>query len=209
MKKLINKIKNIHLVVKLFLILDFIILICFALVYGPFDKIRVFWITTAMETGSHKYFANIFYSQDTIKQVMSNNYIIEINEDTDTSSIKVGEEEKITNFTSIYEREILEHDENDLYKLIEFKYKEFNCHMIAIYDPKRIEIAYQNKLNKVPKDLQTFEKQNELWMETVRDNIFVICMVQAPCFCLATARHWAAVWQLSSKLGVSLTLHQW
>ena len=148
MKKLWNKFKNTHLLVKLFIIIDFIIMLCFLMVYGPIDKARVFWITTAMETATHKYFANIFYSEDTIKSVMSENYLIEIEEDSDIDSIKIGQEEKITSFTSIYEKEILEREEGALYKLIQFKYKEFDCHMVAIYDPKRIEVAYQSKLNR-------------------------------------------------------------
>ena len=130
------------------LFVDFIALICFGVVYGPIDDARIFWITTAMETGSHKYLANIFYSDATIKEVMSNNYLIEIEEDTDTESIKIGQEEKINSYTSIYEKQILEREENDLYKLIEFKYKDFNCYLIAIYDPKRVEVAYNSKLNK-------------------------------------------------------------
>ena len=117
------------------------------MVYGPIDKARVFWITTAMETGDHQYLANIFYSEDTIKSVMSENYMDEINEDTDVSSIKIGEEEKVTAYTSAYEKEILDHEEGALYKLIQFKYQDFDCHMIAIYDPKRVEVAYNKRLN--------------------------------------------------------------
>ena len=100
-----------------------------------------------METGDHQYFANIFYSEDTIKSVMSENYMDEINEDTDVSSITIGQEEKITSYTSAYEKEILEHEEGALYKLIQFKYQDFDCHMIAIYDPTRVEVAYNKRLN--------------------------------------------------------------
>ena len=142
-----KRIKSLHFSVKLFIVIDFIVLLCFFIVYGPIDKARVFWITTAMETGDHQYFANIFYSEDTIKKVMSENYLMEIDEDTDASSITIGKEEKITSYTSAYEKEILDHEEGALYKLIEFKYKEFDCHMIAIYDSKRIEVGYQKKLN--------------------------------------------------------------
>ena len=142
-----KKKKKLHLIVKLFILIDIIVLCCFFVVYGPIDKARVFWITTAMETGDHKYFANIFYSEETIKSVMSENYLDEITEDTDVSSITVGQEEKITAYTSAYEKEILEHEEGALYKLIQFKYGEFDCHMIAIYDPKRVEIAYNSRLN--------------------------------------------------------------
>ncbi len=136
------------LIVKFFIFIDFIIILCFFVVYGPIDKARVFWITTAMETGSHRYLANVFYSDAKIKEVMSENYLVEIDEDTNASSISVGKKEEVTSFTSPYEKEILEHEDGALYKLIEFKYNGFDCHMIAIYDPTRLEIAYQKKINR-------------------------------------------------------------
>lgn len=144
---MLKKIRNLHLIIKLFIFIDFIVLLCFFMVYGPIDKARVFWITTAMETGDHKYLANIFYSEDTIKSVMSENYLVEIEEDTDVSSITIGKEEAITSYTSLYEKEILDHEEGALYKLIQFKYQEFDCHMVAIYDPTRVEVAYNKRIN--------------------------------------------------------------
>ena len=140
-----KKIKNLHILVKLAIIVDIIAIACFIFVYGPIDYAKVFWITTAMETGSHKYLANIFYSEETIKEVMSSNYINAFDEDTDASSITIGQEEKITSYTSVYEKEILEHDEDALYKLIQFKYNDFDCHMVAIYDPTRVQVAYQQE----------------------------------------------------------------
>lgn len=137
---------RLKLVTKLFIVIDVIIIMCFFLVYGPYDKARVFWITTALETGNHKYLANIFYSKKTIKKVMSENYIIETDDETDAKSVKIGEIEEVNSYTSIYERQILEHDEDALYKLIEFKYGEFDCYLVAIYDPKRVSVAYNKKL---------------------------------------------------------------
>ena len=142
-----QKIKNLHLFVKLFIFIDFIVLICFLVVYGPIDKARVFWITTAMETNDHQFLANIFYSEDTIKDVMNENYMDEIEEDTDISSITVGKEEKITSYTSAYEKEILDREEGAAYKLIQFKYNGFDCHMVAIYDPTRVVVGYNSKKN--------------------------------------------------------------
>ena len=78
---------------------------------------------------------------------MSENYMDEIEEDTDVSSITIGEAEKITSYTSVYEKEILEHEEDELYKLIEFKYNGFNCYLVAVYDPTRLEVAYNKKIN--------------------------------------------------------------
>jgi len=135
------------LITKLFIALDVIIVFCFLLVYGPIDKARVFWITTAMETASHRYFAYIFYSVDTVNKVMDANLLVEITEETDASSITIGEIDKVTNYTSVYEKQILERNEEDLYKLIEFKYGEFDCYLVAIYDPKRVEVAHTKNLN--------------------------------------------------------------
>jgi len=142
-----KKIKSLHLSVKLMIIFDFFVILCFLFVYGPIDYAKVFWITTSMATNDHQFLANIFYSEDTIKEVMSNNYLEEIKEDTDASSITIGKEEKITSYTSVYEKEILEREEGALYKLIQFKYNEFDCHMIAVYDPTRISVAYNARLN--------------------------------------------------------------
>lgn len=144
---MLKKIRNLHLIVKLFIIIDFLAIACYFVVYGPIDKARVFWITTAMETNDHRYLANIFYSETTIKKVMSENFMDEIDEDTDVDSITIGKEEKITSYTSAYEKEILDHEEGAVYKLIEFKYQDFDCHMIAIYDPTRVVVGYNKKLN--------------------------------------------------------------
>ncbi len=156
-----KKIKNLHILVKLFIFIDFVVIACFFVVYGPIDKARVFWITTAMETGDHQYLANIFYSENTIKKVMEENYLDEINEDTDVSSITIGKEEKITSYTSAYEKEILEHEEGALYKLIQFKYQDFDCHMIAIYDPTRVVVGYNKKLNSGNYVLSDIIKNND------------------------------------------------
>jgi exopolysaccharide biosynthesis protein len=127
------------LITKLVIALDIFVIFCFLFVYGPIEYAKNFWITTAMETGTHKYLAYIFYSEDTISEVMSKNSLETIKEETDISTITIGKHEKKTVYESVYEQQILEHDDEDLYKLIEFKYGDFDCYLIAIYDPTRIE----------------------------------------------------------------------
>ena len=146
------------LVTKIFIVIDIIVILCFLFVYGPIDYAKKFWITTAMETGNHRYLAYIFYSEKTVDEVMSSNYLEEITDTTDVSSITMGVTEKKTTYDSIYEKQILEHDEDDVYKLIEFKYKEFDCYLVAIYDAKRIQavpsykIGYGQILSDISKD---------------------------------------------------------
>lgn len=146
------------LTTKLFIIIDVIVVLCFFFVYGPIDYAKKFWITTAMETGTHRYLAYIFYSEDTVSKVMEANSLTAIEEETDASTITIGE--KKTTYDSIYEKEILEHDENDLYKLIEFKYGDFDCYLIAIYDPKRIQAVPSSKNGKF-KILSDISKEND------------------------------------------------
>ena len=135
-------------ITKLFIILDIIIVFCFLLVYGPYDKARVFWITTSMNTMNHKYLAHIFYSDDTIEKVMNSNYYILLEESTNVNDITIGTIET-DNYSSIYEKQMLDREEDELYKLIEFKYKEFNCYLVAIYEPKRVHTAVaSNNLNR-------------------------------------------------------------
>ena len=106
------------LITKIFILIDFIVLACYFLVYGPIKQIRVFWITTAMETGSHKYLAHIFYSNKAIDKVLSENYFVELDGVTDPSTITINQIEKKTNYESVYEQQILERDDDALYKLI-------------------------------------------------------------------------------------------
>ena len=111
-----------------------------------------------METGNHQYLAYIFYTDKTVDKVMSENYLIDINEETDASSVTIGMTEKKTTYDSIYEKQILEHDEDAPYKLIEFKYGDFDCYLIAIYDSKRIQavptkrLGYGQILSDISKD---------------------------------------------------------
>ena len=134
------------LLTKIFIGIDFLVLCCFFLVYGPFKQIRTFWVTTAMETGSHKYLAHIFYSDKAIEKVLKENYFVAIDEETDPSKVTINQIEKKTNYESIYEQQILERDEDALYKLIEFKYGEFDCYLVAIYDPTRVMAVSSSNL---------------------------------------------------------------
>ena len=143
-----KKKKKLKLLTKLFILVDIIIVGCFVFVYGPNEYAKVTWITTAMTTSEFRFLANVFYDESTIKEVMNNNRMEEIDEETNIEDIVIGGKEQITTYTSIYEKEILEHDESKPYKLIKFKYKEFNAYIVAIYDPTRVKAAYNNPMGK-------------------------------------------------------------
>ncbi len=112
------------------------------LLYGPFSGFRNWLITTAMTTLNHQYLATWFYSEKTIEKVLENNKVIEVNENTDTSKISVGEINfDIPDYASKYEKEILTKDpNNDKYKLINIKGKGYKGYLVVIYDPSKIRV---------------------------------------------------------------------
>ena len=125
-------------ITKVFIVIDIFVILCFLMVYGPFDGIRTFWITTSMETLNHKYLAHIFYSEEAITETLTKNYYVAIEGENDPAQVTIGLKEEVTSYESIYEEQILSRNEDDLYKLIEFKYNGFDCYLVAIYDPTRV-----------------------------------------------------------------------
>ena len=143
---------------KLLIFLDVIIIACFIFVYG-IEKIRVFWITTSMETATHRYLAYIFYSEKTVDKVINSNYLIESKEGSNASNVKINNNTSQTTYESIYEQQVLEHNPEDLYKLVEFKYGEFDCYLVVIYDSKRVEAVTTTPIGK-GKILTDIAKEN-------------------------------------------------
>lgn len=141
------------------IIVDVIVAICFFLTYGPISYFREFLITTAMTTQSHRYLAKIFYSQDTINEVLSKNTIMDFSSGSDATQIVIGGIEE-GNYASSYEKEILEHDEGQDYKLIEFEYNGYDCYLVAMYDPKRVSLAQSAYIGSSGQYLRDIAKNN-------------------------------------------------
>lgn len=133
------------------------------LLYGPYNGFRDWLITTAMTTMTHQWIAYLFYDQDTINNVLSNNKVDEIVEDTDTNAIVVGlnekkEEEKYENE---YERQILQKDnKDDKYKIIEITGKGYSGFLAAIYDPSKVHTLVTAKIGTSGQYLTTMAKNN-------------------------------------------------
>lgn len=70
------------------------ILICLILgsfiMYGPWSFVRNTLVTSAMTTFSHKYFAQWFYDEDTIKEIMAINTVSPPSGTTDTNQISTS-----------------------------------------------------------------------------------------------------------------------
>lgn len=130
------------------------------LFYGPWDGFRNFWITTAMTTMNHRYLATFLYSEETIQKVLAGNSVIEPEGSTNTSLIKFTKYKRTTIYKNEYEKEVLDRDPDDLYKVIDIEGKGYKGFLIAIYDPSRISIATSKYLGKRGEDILTVAKDN-------------------------------------------------
>ena len=131
----------------LFIILDLLAILGFVMMYGPWDYVRNLYVTTAMQTMTHKYLANVFYSDKTIQKIMSSNYIVGVNEDVDTDDIVINTKEKVT-YKDQYEKELLTRNPgNDLYKVLEVEVGNAKGYLVAIYHPEKVRLLRTKKFN--------------------------------------------------------------
>lgn len=117
------------------------------LMYGPYAGFRNWLITTAMTTMNHKYLATWFYSDETIEKVLANNRVIEPEHDSNTSLIDINTD-SLNNivYKDEYDRQILERDEDALYKIIEIKENGYEGFLAAIYNPSKVKVVTSKKL---------------------------------------------------------------
>ena len=111
------------------------------LFYGPYIGFKNWLVTTAMQTMNHQYLCKWFYSEDTIKKVLDNNYVIESGESTDTSLVSKQSKYRKEIYENEYEKEILDVDDDIKYKIIELKINGCNGYLAVIYDPSMVKLA--------------------------------------------------------------------
>lgn len=130
------------------------------LLYGPWSWVRDRLITTAMTTMSHQYLATWFYDSKTIAQVLANNRVVEPDEDTNPNEINIGANTNVTKYSSKYEKDILEHDKDATYKIINVSGLKYKGYLVAIYDPSKVKIATAKRLGVSGQLLTTIAKDN-------------------------------------------------
>lgn len=125
--------------------MSFYILGCITLIlllYGPSDRFRTWYITTGMQTMDHQWLCKMFYNDDQINSVMSQNYIEESGESTDKDLIKQDEKLEYNE----YEKELMEHKDGELYKIITFEVNGEPAYLAAIYDPSKVKLAITEQI---------------------------------------------------------------
>lgn len=144
-KKKHKKIWNILTI--LFAIGDIIAIGGFILMYGPWDYFQNLFVTTAMKTRNHQYFAYIFYTEEKVQSIMNNNYFVKIDEDVNLDDIIIDTSEKST-YKDEYEKELFERDPgNDSYKVIDVKVGNAKGYLVAIYEPEKVRLLRTAKFN--------------------------------------------------------------
>ena len=142
-----KKQKKVYKSTILFIILDILAISGFVMMYGPWDFVRNLYVNTAMKTKDHRYFANIFYSEETINKIMSNNYFITIDEDVILDDIVIDTKEK-DHYDNEYDEEVLTRTPgNNDYKIINIKVGISKGYLIAIYDPTKVNLIRAKKFN--------------------------------------------------------------
>lgn len=142
-----NKKKKINKLTILCVILDLLAIGGFVMMYGPWNSVRNFYVTTAMKTKDHKYFAKIFYNDETIANIMNSNYFIEIKESVKLDDVVIDTAPK-AKYDNKYDEEILTRDgKNNDYKIINLKVGISKAYLIAIYEPTKVSLIRAKNFN--------------------------------------------------------------
>ena len=139
-----NKKSNNRKIRKWLKVLMTIFMICYivgcttfiTILYSPYEKFRTWLITTAMATMDHQYLCKWFYNNEQISAIMSQNYIVESEEDTDPELLKQQIEESYNE----YEKELLIHEEGQAYKVVKFEVNGADAYIAAIFDPSKVKL---------------------------------------------------------------------
>ena len=151
-----HKVRNILIFIFIFLIALIIFLL-----YGPWHGFRDFWITTAMTTMNHQYFATWLYSEKTINEVLSKNEIIESKEKIDTDLIEIYDNQLTNNvYKDEYDKQVLDHEKGAIYKYFKVEGYNFDAHMAVIYDPSKISVVHTKYMGVKGQYLVDMAKEN-------------------------------------------------
>ena len=131
----------------LFIVLDILVAGCFFLVYGPYEAFRNTIITTAMNTKNHQYIAYTFWSDETIQKILAASAYIPINDTVNLDDIVIDTAPK-DSYDNKYDEIILTRDPgNEDYKYIKVKVGKYDAHLVAIYDPSKVELIHSRSFN--------------------------------------------------------------
>lgn len=119
-----------------------VLLIVFTICHGPSKSARDMFVTTVLESGQLKFAARIFLSKSTIKEIVKNNSLKDMDAEVDTSLITIDDNK-----------------EKEAIKIEEVKGGSFRGKMMIISDPSKVFLAttypwseYGQELDKLVKN---------------------------------------------------------
>lgn len=125
------------------------------------SSFKTFWITSAMTSMRHQYWAYTLYTEKTINKVLSENYIEQNTDEVNLDAVVIGDTSEKSHYTSKYEEELYTREAgNDVYKIIRLEEKKFKGYLTVIYDPKDVDLAVPEKLGKAGESVATMCKKN-------------------------------------------------
>jgi len=128
------------------IILDILVAICFIVTYC-IPAVRNTVIATALSTKTHQWLAYTFYSEEQINYVLSLDSYIPITDEVDLDAIVIDTSEK-DSYDNEYDEQILTREAgNEDYKLIDVKVGGYDAHLVAIYDPSKVELIHSKTFN--------------------------------------------------------------
>ncbi len=139
--------------------------------YGPYNGFRDWLVTVSMTSMTHQWIAKLFFSDEAIAEILNNNRVEEIDEDTDTSSINtVAKEEAEEVFDNEYEKQLFAKNLNkeeyniyadsDSYRIIRIKGKGYTGLLAAIYDPSKVKTLVTKDLGVTGEYLTSMSERN-------------------------------------------------
>jgi exopolysaccharide biosynthesis protein len=91
--------------------------------YGPYEFVRETWVTSAMTTMTHQWFATTLYDKATINKILDKHSIIMPTDTTDPSLIHI--KEKI----------------NNKVELVDVSTSNFRAYLLKVYNPAKIRLV--------------------------------------------------------------------
>ncbi len=128
------------------IILDILVALGFIVTYCV-PAVRNTVIATALNTKTHQWIAYTFYSEEQINYVLALDSYIPLTDEVDLNAIIIDTSEK-DSYDNEYDEQILTRDENnENYKLIDVKVGGYDAHLVAIYDPSKVELINSKAFN--------------------------------------------------------------
>ena len=110
------------------------------LAYHPKSSFKDSFIATAYSTMNHQYYANFLYDEMAVFRSLQGMTIEEFSGETNIGDIAIGEDIPTT-FDSESERQVLERNPGDVYKVVSISGSGWKGYMTVIYDPSRISVG--------------------------------------------------------------------